>query len=111
MTSIFERKNQEVLSLRYDYGWTEQRIVEYLKLAPATIHRYLLHNSNTRLLHNNGNIQHLEGDCLEILPRGRLQHDQYLPLGLTLPYQNRYAEWEAILSIVSETSWWSGYNI
>lgn len=68
LTPERQKLKQETLSLRYDYGWTERRIVEYLKLAPATIHRYLLHNSHTRLSHNSSNIQHLEGDCLEILP-------------------------------------------
>jgi len=40
-------------------------IAVHLNLTQTTIHRWLNHNSRSQLNHN---IQHLEGDCLEILP-------------------------------------------
>lgn len=52
------------LPKRYDYGWTERRIAVHLNLTQTTIHRSLNHNSRSQLNHN---IQHLEGDCLELL--------------------------------------------
>lgn len=61
-----ERKKlrDEALRLRHDYGWTERRIAVQLNLTQSTIHDWLNGNIRTNL---NGNIQHLEGDCLEIL--------------------------------------------
>jgi len=68
LTPERQKLKQEALSLRYDLGWTVPQIVRQLNLSRPTIYRYLSHNSRTRLSHNIGNITHLEGDCLEILP-------------------------------------------
>ena len=62
-----QKLKEEALSLRYDYGWTERRIVDHLSLPKTTIHCYLVGNPRTGLVKNNGTITHLEGDCLELL--------------------------------------------
>jgi len=61
LTPERQKLKQEALSLRYDYGWTERRIVDQLGGKKSTIHDWLVGNSHTPLVDNNGNIQHLEG--------------------------------------------------
>ncbi|GAI28474.1 unnamed protein product, partial [marine sediment metagenome] len=68
LTPERQKQKQEALSLRYDLGWTERRIVDHLHLAKTTIHEWLVGNSHKGLVGNNTHITHLEGDCLEILP-------------------------------------------
>ncbi len=68
LTPERQKLKQEALSLRYDYGWTERRIVDQLHLAKTTIHEWLVGNSHKGLVGNKTHITHLEGDCLEILP-------------------------------------------
>lgn len=60
-----QKLKREALSLRHDYGWTMRQIVEQLHVPIATIHYWLFNNSHSAMFNN---IQHLEGDCLEILP-------------------------------------------
>ncbi len=64
LTPERQKLKQEAISLRYDYGLTERRIVDQLNLPKTTIHQWLVYNSHTGLVYN---IQHLEGDCLEKL--------------------------------------------
>lgn len=63
-----QKLKQEALSLRHDYGLSVPKIMRQLNLKRPTLYRYLSHNSHSGLSHNFSNIQHLEGDCLEILP-------------------------------------------
>ena len=48
--------------------WVERRIAGQLQVPKSTIDSWLPKNSRMGLPNNNGNITHLEGDCLEILP-------------------------------------------
>lgn len=67
LTPERQKLKQEALSLRYDYGWDIRRIAGQLQVKKSTIHLWVSNNSHGGLSNKNGAIQHLEGDCLEVL--------------------------------------------
>lgn len=67
LTPERQKLKQEAMSLRYDYGWSERRIVDQLHVSKTTVHHWVVPNTGMGLVHNNGHITHLEGDCLELL--------------------------------------------
>lgn len=67
LTPERQKLKQEALSLRYDYGLSERRIVDRLCIPKTTIHEWLVGNSHSNLVGNSTPITHLEGDCLELL--------------------------------------------
>jgi len=67
LTPERQQLKQQAISLRYDYGLSVPKIMRQLNISRPTIYRYLSHNSNSSVSHNNHHITHLEGDCLELL--------------------------------------------
>ena len=65
LTPERQQLKQQAISLRYDYGLSVPKIMRQLNISRPTIYRYLSHNSNSSVSHNNHHITHLEGDCLE----------------------------------------------
>ncbi len=55
----------KALSLRYDFGWSNRRIAARLYTPRRTIDLWVGNNSHSKA---GSNYQHLEGDCLELLP-------------------------------------------
>jgi DNA modification methylase len=62
-----QKLKEQALSLRYDYGLSERRIVNQLHVPQPTIHYWVNNNSHTKLINNSSKITLLEGDCLELL--------------------------------------------
>jgi len=67
LTPERQKLKQEALSLRYDYGWSINRIMVQLHEPHTTIQHWVYQNSHGGQYHNNGSITHMEGDCLELL--------------------------------------------